>query len=88
MIRKQTSTGEKIKTSVEKIIDDTTKNNTIYTDIDDELNDFDNDNVQFEWPVLGISESDSRREEKDGAKQRYRNYDRQISKKPRFLSKQ
>ena len=87
MIRKQTLTGEKIKTYVEKIIDNTTKNNTIYTDIGDELNDFDNDNIQFEWPVLGISESDSRREEKDGTKQRYRDYDRQISKNPRFLPK-
>ena len=48
MIRKQTLTGEKIKTYVGKIIDDTTKNNTIYTAIGDELNDFDNDNIQFE----------------------------------------
>ena len=31
--------------SIEKIIDDTTKNNTIYTDIGDELNNLNNDNV-------------------------------------------
>ena len=73
--------------SIEKIIDDTTKNNTIYTDIGDELNDFSNDNVQFEQPVREISESDSRREEKDGSKRQYSDYDRRISKLSRFLLK-
>ena len=86
-VRKQTLIGEKIIFSIEKIIDDTTKNNTIYTDIGDELKDFNNGNVQFEQPVPGISESDSRREETDGTKRQHRDYDRRISIKPRFLSK-
>ena len=47
-LRKQTSTGEKIIFSIEKIIDSTTKNNTIYTDIGDELDDFNNNKALFE----------------------------------------
>ena len=47
-VRKQTLIGEKIIFSTEKIIEDTPKNNTIYTDIGNELKDFNNDNVQFE----------------------------------------
>ena len=47
-LRKQTSTGEKIIFSIEKIIDNTTKNNTIYTDIGDELDDFNNNKALFE----------------------------------------
>ena len=86
-VRKQTLIGEKIIFSTEKIIEDTPKNNTIYTDIGNELKDFNNDNVQFERPVPGISESDSRREETDGTKRRHRDYDRCISITPRFLSK-
>ena len=64
-----------------------TKNKAVYSEIGDELNDFNNDNVQFEQPVRGISESDTGRKKKDGTKRRYGNYDRPISKKPRFLSK-
>ena len=86
-IRKQTSTGEKVIFSIEKIIDVTTKSNTIYTDIGQELNDFNNDKVQFERPVWGISESDSKTGERDGTKRRYTEYHRRISKKPRLLSK-
>ena len=41
----------------------------------------------LEQPVQGISKSDTGREETDGIKQRYNDYDRRISKKPRFLSK-
>ena len=85
-IRKQTPTDDKIF-SIEKIIDDTTKNNTIYTDIGDELNNFSNDNVQFEQPVREISESDSRREEKDGSKRQFSDYDRRISKLSGFALK-
>ena len=50
-IRKQTSTGEKIIFSFEKIIDNITKNNTIYIEIGNELNEFNNDNVQFKQPI-------------------------------------
>ena len=38
-----------------------TKNKAVYSEIGDELNDFNNDNVQFEQPVRGISESDTGR---------------------------
>ena len=86
-IRKQPLTGEKTNFSIEKRIENTTKKNTIYTDIGNELNNFNNDNVQFEQPVPGISESNTRREEIDGTKRRYRDYDRQIRKKPRIIAK-
>ena len=86
-IRKQTLTGEKTNFSIEKRIENTTKKNTIYTDIGNELNNFNNDNVQFEQPVPGISESNTRREEIDETKRRYRDYDRQIRKKPRIIAK-
>ena len=76
---------KKIIFFIEKIIDNTTKNNTIYTAIGDELNDFNNDKVQFERPVRGISKRDSRREETDGTKRKCSNYDRRISRK--FSSK-
>ena len=49
-MRKQSSTSEKTIFYIEKIIDNTTKNN-VYTDIDDKLNNFNNDNTQFEQPV-------------------------------------
>ena len=39
-IRKQTSAGEKIMLSIEKLIDNITKNNTIYCKICDELKQF------------------------------------------------
>ena len=41
-----------------------TKNKAVYSETGDELNDFNNDNVQFELPVRGISESDTGRKEK------------------------
>ena len=63
-VRKQTLTGERIIFCIEKIIVKLTKNNTVYSEIGDELNDFNNDNVQFEQPVRGISESDTGRKEK------------------------
>ena len=48
----------------EKIIDNMTKNKAVYSEIGDELNDFNNDNVQFEQSVRGISENDTGRKEK------------------------
>ena len=41
-----------------------TKNKAVYSEIGDELNDFNNDNVQFEQSVRGISENDTGRKEK------------------------
>ena len=48
MVRKQTSTSEKIIFSNQKIIYNITKNNAVYSELGDELNNFNNDNVQFE----------------------------------------
>ena len=75
-VRKQTLTGERIIFCIEKIIVKLTKNNTVYSEIGDELNDFNNDNVQFQQPVRGIGESDTRREETDGTKGRFCDCDR------------
>ena len=61
-MRKQTSTGDKIIFSVVKIIDKTNRNDAIYTDISDELDEFNNDIVQFEQSVWGISENCTGRE--------------------------
>ena len=61
-MRKQTSTGDKIIFSVVKIIDKTNRNDAIYTDISDELDEFNNDIVQFEQSVWGISENSTGRE--------------------------
>ena len=61
-MRKQTSTGDKIIFSVVKIIDKTNRNDAIYTDISDELDEFNNDIVQFEQSVWGISENSTGQE--------------------------
>ena len=61
-MRKQTSTGDKIIFSVVKIIDKTNRNDAIYMDISDELDEFNNDIVQFEQSVWGISENSTERE--------------------------
>ena len=61
-MRKQTSTGDKIIFSVVKIFDKTNRNDAIYTDIIDELDEFNNDIVQFEQSVWGISENSTGRE--------------------------
>ena len=61
-MRKQTSTGDKIIFSVIKIIDKTNRNDAIYTDISDELDEFNYDIVQFEQSVWGISENSTGRE--------------------------
>ena len=42
MARKQISTGDKIIYSVIKLIDKTNRNDAIYTDISDELDEFNN----------------------------------------------
>ena len=67
-MKKQTSTGDKIIFSIVKIIDKTNRNDTIYTDIIDELDEFNNDIAQFEQSVRGISENSTGRETADGTK--------------------
>ena len=67
-MKKQTSTGDKIIFSIVKIIDKTNRNDTIYTDIIDELDEFNNDIAQFEQSVRGISENSTGQETTDGTK--------------------
>ena len=67
-MKKQTSTGDKIIFSIVKIIDKTNRNDTIYTDIIDELDEFNNDIAQFEQSVRGISENSNGQETTDGTK--------------------
>ena len=59
-VRKQTLTIGDITFSIVKIIDKTSKNTSIYFEINDELSDFNNDS--FNRPVQQISEGDTRRE--------------------------
>ena len=84
-VRKQTLTGDKIIFSIVKIT--VCINNAIYTDISDKLDKLNNDIVQFEQSVQGISENSTGWETTDRTKRQYTKNDRRISKKPRFLSK-
>ena len=56
-VRKQTSTSADIIFSIVNLIDKTNKNDNIYVEINDELGDFDNDNVQYKRPIQRICES-------------------------------
>ena len=67
-MKKQTSTGDKIIFSIVKIIDKTNRNDTIYTDIIDELDEFNNDIAQSEQSVRGISENSNGQETPAGTK--------------------
>ena len=67
-MKKQTSTGDKIIFSIVKIIDKTNRNDTIYTDIIDELDEFNNDIAQSEQSVRGISENSNGQETTAGTK--------------------
>ena len=54
-----------------KTINKTNRNDAIYTDISDELDEFNHDIVQFEQSVRGISEDSNGRKTTDGTKRRY-----------------
>ena len=79
-VRKQTSTGNEIIFSIVKYIDKTNINDSIYTNISDELDGLNNNIVQFEQSVQGISENSTGRETTDRTKRRYTKNDRRISK--------
>ena len=79
-MRKQTSTGNEIIFSVVKYIDKTNINDSIYTNISDELDGFNNNIVQFEKSVQGMSEKSAGRETTDGTMRRYTENDRRIRK--------
>ena len=57
-VRKQTSATSKTIFSVVNLIDKTNRNDNIYFEINDELSDFNNDNVQYKRPIQQVSESD------------------------------
>ena len=79
-VRKQTSTGNEIIFTIVKYIDKTNINDSIYTNISDELDGLNNNIVQFEQSVQGISENSTGRETTDRTKRRYTENDRRISK--------
>ena len=56
-VRKQTSPSADIIFSIVNLIDKTNKNDNIYVEINDELGDFNNDNVQYKRPIQRICES-------------------------------
>ena len=87
-VGKQTSSTSEIIFSIVILIDQANRNNNIYFDLNDKLGDFENDSVQYNWPVQWVSAGDTIRETSTDRtdRQQYR-YDQQISKKPRFLSK-
>ena len=88
--REQTSQEGEIKCSIVKVINNINKTNVTYSELDDELNSFKNDNIQSK--LQRLSEGDVVRtaiyKDGDGTKnkgQEYTGHGR-VSKKPRFLS--
>ena len=83
-VRKQTSTTSEIIFSIANLINKTNRNDNIYFEINDELSDFNNDNVQYKRPIQRVSESDIVGITSTDRKKRQhttRN-DRRVSKKP------
>ena len=88
--REQTSQEGEIKCSIVKVINNINKTNFTYSELDDELNSFKNDNIQSK--LQRLSEGDVVRtaiyKDGDGTEnkgQEYTGHGR-VSKKPRFLS--
>ena len=86
-MRKQTSPTSEIIFSIVNLIDKRNRNNNIYLEINNELSDFNNDNVQSKRSIRRLSESNiSRTTDTDRNSQHTTRSDRRVSKKPRFLS--
>ena len=89
--REQTSQKGEIIFSIVKVINNINKSNVSYSELGDELNNFNNDNLQSKLQQL--SESNIVRgknfQDRDGTKNKQRQYTRhgRVSKKPRFLSR-
>ena len=62
--------GDKIISSIVKMVNETNRNDTIYTHISDELDEFKNEIVQFEQSFRGISENSTGRETTNEKKRR------------------
>ena len=86
-MRKQTSPTSEIIFSIVNLIDKTNRNDTSYFEINNELSDFENDNVQCKWPIQQVSEGDAIRETRTDTKQQHHTTtnDRRVSKKPWFF---
>ena len=85
-VRKQTSSATEIIFSIVNIINKTNRNNAIYSDINDKLSDFKNDNVQYKRSVRRVSASGTVGETRTGGtdRQQHRN-DRQSAKSQDFF---
>ena len=89
--REQTSQKGEIIFSIVKVINNINKSNVSYSELGDELNNFNNDNLQSKLQQL--SESNIVRgknfQDRDGTINKQRQYTRhgRVSKKPRFLSR-
>ena len=88
-LRKQTSTADKIIFSIENLTDRSNKKKDIYFGINEELNEFNNDVLQFEPRIRGVSEGNASREtanigqqQQQQRKREQRRHDRRVSKKP------
>ena len=91
-VRKQISEANKIIFSIVSLIDKTNRNNNTYFEINDELSDFNNDNVHHKRPIQQLGESDivrttDRKQQRRQQRQHTSRSDGRISKKPRFLSR-
>ena len=85
-LRKETPSTIKITFSIVKVIDETNKHNSIYSESSNELSNFKNDN--FQRTIQQISENDIDRDDKKLERRRRElTIAGGISKKPRFLSR-
>ena len=86
-MRKQISPTSEIIFSIVNLVDKTNRNDNIYFEINDELSDFNNDNVRYKRPIQQLNESNiSRTTDADRNRQHTTRSDERMSKKPRFLS--
>ena len=83
-VRKQTSSPFEINFSNIKVIDNTNRQNVIYSEISDQLSDYKNDNVQRISESNFVCETKGKR---PGRQQREHVGNGRVSKKPRFLSR-
>ena len=92
-VRKQTSQAKDIIFSIVSLIEKTNRNRNIYFEINDELSDFNNDNVQYKRPIQRLSESELSEQQTENISDNNDNIQlevmakKRVSKKPRFLSR-
>ena len=66
-VRKQTSQANEIIFSIVNLFDKTNRNNNIYSEINDELSEFNKDNVQYKQPIQLLSEGDMSEQETENS---------------------